>query len=268
MDWPRRLFVVVLPLFFAANSAGGQDPKALALVQLAVKTELAADQNDHSQWLYYEVDRKPKDSVTQWVAETAKGNLHAVLAENGYPVSSADRRKKMDSFIHDAGQQAEQRKSGHHDDDEATQMLKLLPTAFVWTTTGSQGGSSLLHFKPDPRFHPPTRESRVFAAMEGDMKVDDAGHRIVSLKGRLIRDVKFGGGLLGRLNAGGSFDVERREIGKNIWQITETHVHIDGRALLFKSISEQEDDEKSKFEPLPPEVSLEQAEARLLRVGE
>ena len=96
------------------------------------------------------------------------------------------------------------------------------------------------------------------------MMVDTSEHRIVSLKGRMIRDVKFFGGLLGNLRSGGTFDVERRKTGGKVWQITETHVHIQGRALLFKSISENEDDVKSKFEELPNDVTLSQAEQDLL----
>jgi hypothetical protein len=62
--------------------------------------------------------------------------------------------------------------------------------------------------------------------------------------------------------------VERRQTGGGIWQITETHVHIDGHALLFKSIAEQEDDVKSKFRQLSKDVSLEQAEQELLKQTE
>jgi hypothetical protein len=143
-------------------------------------------------------------------------------------------------------------------------MLNTLPRAFVWSDTGDRDGNTTLHFKPDPQFHPPNYQARVFAAMEGDMRVSDAEHRIVSLKGRLIRDVKFGGGLLGELQAGGSFEVERRQIGGGAWQITETHIHIQGHALLFKDISEQEDDVKSKFKQLPDGISLPDAEKELL----
>jgi len=97
------------------------------------------------------------------------------------------------------------------------------------------------------------------------MTVDNGQHRIVSLKGRLIHDVKFGGGFFAELKAGGTFDVERREVGKTVWQITETHVHIDGHALLFKSIAEQEDEVKTKFKQLPDDLSLQQAEKELLQ---
>jgi hypothetical protein len=107
-------------------------------------------------------------------------------------------------------------------------------------------------------------ESRVFAAMEGDMTVDAKQHRIVSLKGRLIHDVKILGGLLGGLDAGGTFDVERRQTGMTVWQITETHVHIQGHVLIFKNISEEEDDVKTNFKQIPADVTLEQAENELL----
>jgi hypothetical protein len=87
----------------------------------------------------------------------------------------------------------------------------------------------------------------------------------MSLRGRLIRDVKFCGGLCGNLRAGGTFDVERRQTGPSVWQITETHVHIHGTALLFKNISQEEDEVKSQFKPLPGNISLQQAEAELLK---
>jgi hypothetical protein len=244
----------------------GQTPKEI--VQQAVKTELAANDNDHSRWLYFEVDRKPKNSVIQWVAETPQGDLHRVLKQNDQEFPAGEQRKKMDSFVRDSSAQAQQKKTGQHDDQQATELLKLLPDAFAWTTTGSHDGNTLLHFKPDPKFHAPNREARVFASMEGDMTVNEAQHRIVSLKGRLIRDVKFGGGLFATLKAGGTFDVERREIGKNLWQITGTHVHIEGHALFFKSISEQEDDEKSKFKRLSDSLSFQEAEQELLKQNE
>ena len=170
----------------------------------------------------------------------------------------------MESFINDDNQQARRHKSEQHDDNQAAEMLRTLPKAFIWTKTSDENGNTILHFKPDPEFHPPNYEERVFAAMEGDLTVNDAQHRIVSLKGTLIHDVKFLGGLFGYLQAGGSFDVERRETGKGIWQITESHIHIQGRALFFKNLGEQEDDVKSKLKQLSDDVTFAQAEKELL----
>lgn len=254
---------------FAAGcaAASGQPLEQIApkqIVEQAVRTEMAADAADHSLWLYYEVDSKPSGSVVQWVAQTRKGELHRVLEQNGRRLTLAQQRAKMDAFIHNPSLQAKQRQGGQHDDKQAAQMLAMLPNAFDWTVVRRDAADTWLHFRPNPSFNPPTWESRVFAAMEGDMEVDNAGHRIVSLKGRLTREVKFAWGLLGVLQPGGTFDAQRRELAPGIWEITETHVHIQGHALIFKSISDQEDDVKSRFEELPAGITLEEAEQKLM----
>jgi hypothetical protein len=234
------------------------------LVEQAVHTELAADAADHTHWLYYEDDRTPGTDVKQWVAQSNIGDLKRVIAQNGRALSTEEQQSRIDNFIASPEAQQKQRKAGQQDDRQAAQMLRLLPQAFLWTKTGEHDGNTTLHFTPDPKFNPPTWESRVFAAMEGDMTVNDAQHRIVSIKGRMIHEVKFWGGLLGEIKAGGTFDAERREIGGGEWQITNTHVHILGHALLFKNISDQEDDDKTHFKQLPGNISGESAEKELL----
>jgi hypothetical protein len=239
-------------------------PDTKQFVQQAVNDELAADRDDHSRWIYHEVDRKPNDTVVQWVGETGNGDVNRVISRNGQQIPEAEQRASIDKFIHDPAAQAKRRRSGQHDDEQAEALLRLLPVAFIWTETGSDEKTTTLHFKPDPNFRPPSREARVFSAMEGDMTVENSHHRIQELKGTMIRDVNFGWGVLGRLEKGGSFSVERRETGPGIWQITETHVHIQGHALIFKSISEQEDDEKSSFTSEPGDVTFEQAESAVM----
>jgi hypothetical protein len=97
--------------------------------------------------------------------------------------------------------------------------------------------------------------------MNGTLVVDKAQHRIETISGRLTEDVTFGFGFFGRLQRGGTFRVERRELAPGIWQITETHVHIQGRALLFKNIGEQQDEVQSGYTPVPHGTTLEQAVA-------
>jgi hypothetical protein len=258
----RFLIFAVAFWFLAAYAAYAED--ARQFVQRAVHTELNADENDHSRWMYFETDRTPTRNVDQWVAQTREGNLVRVVRSNGQLVPESEQRQKMDAFLHDFPTRSKQKKSEQHDDEQATEMLNLLPQAFLWTDAGTNGNLRILHFKPDPQFHPPDFEARVFTSMEGDMAVDSHQLRIASLKGRLIRDVRILGGLLATLYAGGTFDVERRETGPGIWQITETHIHIQGHALLFKNISEQEDDVKSRFRQLTGDLSLQQAEGDLL----
>ena len=240
-----------------------EDPKEI--VQQAVHTELDAGKSDHTKWLFYETDRKPGHTVKQWVAQTPKGSLERVLEENGRTTNEQEQRRRMESFIHDGSAQEKQRKSGLQDDRESIKMMEMLPHAFLWNIASSQGDDITLHFKPNPAYRAPDMESRVFAVTEGDMIVTKEEHRIVTIKGRMIRGVKFAGGLFGGLDPGGTFDVERRQTAPGEWQITETHVHIHGHLLFFKTISEQEDDEKTKFKQLPEDLSFQQAEKELLQ---
>jgi len=256
-----RLFTLAAVLF-AAFASAAQTPRDI--VRQAVQTELDASRNDNSHWLYFEIDRRPSKTVKQWVAESNSVSVNRVVERNGQAVSESQQREEMGDFITDSRAQAKQRKSGHHDDEQAAELLKILPDAFLWTNAGEKGSDVLLHFKPDPQFRPRDLEASIFDEMEGDMAIDREQHRIVSLKGRLIHDVKIGYGLLGELKAGGIFDVERREISPHVWQITETHIHIQGHALIFKTISEEEDDVKTHFEQLAAGTTLEQAQNELL----
>ena len=259
-------FLVLAVSIASTSFASAQDAKAT--VQQLVTAELTAGKTDQSLWLYYEVDRKPNSSVMQWVAETPKSDLRRVVEENGHKLSQAQQQERMDRFLKDPGAQSRDRKKQQEDVKQTVDLLNLLPQAFLWTTTGVQGHETTLHFKPDPKFRAPNREARILSGVEGDLVLNTTQNRIISLKGLLIHDVKFGGGLLGDLKAGGNFDIERREVSDGEWQITETHVHFAGRMLLFKSVSEQEDDEKSAFRRLASSLSLEQAEGELLQVGD
>jgi len=259
----RALIWLVLSTVFGSAGANGCAQDARQFVQQAVNTELAKDQADHSHWLYFEDDRQADHPVKQWVAETANGSLRREVQVGGQVLSSDEQRHRVESFLADPSAQTKRRKGEQHDDRQATEMLEMLPRAFIWTNEGKKGSNTVLHFKPDPSFHPPDLEARVFAAMEGEMLVDTGQHRIASLKGKLIEEVKIFGGLLGKLDAGGTFDVERRQTGESVWQITETHVHIQGHALIFHTISEQEDDVKTDFKPLPADVTMQQAKSEL-----
>ena len=95
--------------------------------------------------------------------------------------------------------------------------------------------------------------------MTGDLVVDNQQHRICRIKGHLLHDVTFGGGLLGRLKERSSFALEQQQVGPLVWELSAIHVHLEGNALLFKSVSLQQDDKRSRFQAEPANVALELA---------
>jgi len=243
-----------------------QDIKTLEMVRLATQTELEASANDHSHWEYKDSYRSPDGEKLMRVVETGKGALKKVVERDGLSLTPEELKQedaRLESFVNNPAQQAKQHRDNVQDDKRAESMLRMLPEAFVWKAAGEDAKTMTLAFTPDPKFTPPTMESRVFAAMAGEIVVDKAQHRIVTIKGKLTDDVKFGFGFFGRMKQGGTFEVVRRQLAPGIWQIAESHVHIDGKALLFKSIGEQEDDVKSEFRRVPAEETLEQAAMKL-----
>jgi uncharacterized cupredoxin-like copper-binding protein len=252
--------VLIISIAKQARAEGAKQ-----IVQQAVKSELDAGKADHTKWLYYETDLKAGRTVKQWVAMTTKTTLERILEENGRTTKEQEQQSRMASYIRDNTAQEKRRREDDHDNRESIKMLYMLPNGFLWSVTNSEGDNTTLHFKPNPAYHAPDIESRVFAVTEGDMIVNNAEHRIVSIKGRMMRGVKFAGGLFGGLDPGGTFDVERRQVGKDEWQITETHIHIHGHLLFFKNISEQEDDQKSKFKELPENISFQEAAQELMK---
>jgi hypothetical protein len=128
-------------------------------------------------------------------------------------------------------------------------MLKMLPDAFVWSTVSETPEFITLSFRPNPSFSPPDMQSRVMGAMTGQMIIARNGNRIRTLRGQLSYNVLIGFGILAKMFKGGTFDVERRLVGDDHWQITETHVHMGGHALLFHTIGQQEDEVKTEWKP-------------------
>jgi len=231
------------------------------IIRKAVKTELAADHADHSLWRYRDEHKEADDSVSI-VVQTKYGSVSRLISKGGQPLSEAAAQaedQRIQNFIHDPAKLAKQKRDGAQDDKNATELLNMLPEAFTWTVQSEDAKDITLRFARNPHFNPPDMQSRVMSTMEGELVVDRKQNRIVTLRGRLTQDVLIGWGILGRLHAGGTFRVERRELEPGLWQITQTYVNIQGKALFFKSIGQQQDEVQSDFTRVPPDTTLEQA---------
>jgi hypothetical protein len=255
MGLTGSLLVGMLPL-------GAQDARSpKEIIQTAVKTELAADRDDHTRWRYQD-ERKDNPDKISIVVQTDYGSVERLISRGGQPLSEAEARaedQRVQSFIHDPEKLAKQKRDAAQDGKNAAELLRMLPDAFNWKVQSEDAEKITLHFQPNPGFSPPDMQSRVLGEMTGDLVVDKEQNRIETISGRLVQDVTIGWGLLGRLHEGGTFRVERRQIGPKLWQITETHVHIEGRALLFKNIGQQQDEVETDFTPVPAGTTLEQA---------
>ncbi len=258
---PAILAAPLLGMLIVSTLAARAQQNAKAIVSSAVQTELNADRTDHTAYIYRDRDVTPDHDTLYQVIETPGGNLRRKLEDHGKPLSPEERKAEDDriaKLLADKSLQAKEQRDGARDDEQAEQMLKLLPEAYIWTIAGEQGDLVTLNFRPDPNFTAANMEARVLSAMAGQIVVARGDNRIRTIRGSLVADVKFFLGIGGRLKQGGTFQVERREVAPHHWQVTDSHVKIEGHALFFKSIGSVEDETRSDFKPSPAQ-NLQQA---------
>jgi hypothetical protein len=256
------LLVLMMSLLVGQGTLHAQDVKPpKEIVRTAMQAELAADKNDHTRWRYRVAKKDGTDTVAI-VVETDHGAVKRTIMKNGRPLTEAETRvedEHVQRFIHDPDKLAKQKRDGAQDGKNAEELLNMLPDAFNWKLVSEDAQKYTLHFDPNPGFNPPDMQGRVLGTMAGTLVVSKAQNRIETISGKLTQDVTIGWGLLGRLREGGTFRVERREVAPGLWQIVETHVHIDGKALFFKTIGEQQDEVQTEFTQVPQGTTLEQA---------
>lgn len=264
----RILSPIFVLLLMGSGTAWTQSPTDI--VRKVVANELNADANDHTPWMYRDAYKSPDKNIVKVVIETRQGNLSEIVEDGGHNPSPEEHQNdlnRIQQMVSDPALRAREKKNEQHDGQQARDMMNMLPNAFVWTITGHGKDEVTLSFHPDPNFSPDSMNGKVLAAMSGTMVVDERQMRLKALNGRLDKDVVFGWGLLGRINAGGTFQIIREEVGSGSWQIIQTHVHISGHALFFKTIGDQEDEVTSEYHRVPDDVDLNKA-AQMLKDGE
>jgi hypothetical protein len=263
-SFPLLVLLLTAPRLALAQP---QSQSAEQIVRKVVGNELYYADHDHTSWMYRDDYRSPSKDLVKLVIQTHQGNLSQIILDHGLPPSPQVHQqdlRRIHQIVTDPSLRAQMRRNAAHDDQQATDLLKMLPDAFVWTIDSRANGQIKLSYRPNPNFSPPSMSSRVLAAMSGTMTVDEKQMRLEDLFGRLTQPVEFAWGLLGKINAGGTFEVLRSEIAPDEWQITETHVHISGHALFFKNIGDQEDEVTSDYHLVPDSTTLAQAEQMLL----
>jgi hypothetical protein len=268
----RTMFVgVILVVVSTLGSAESQIKPRLSpadLVKAVIRRELQLPHVSEIRWKYLldkEVDGKQE---IREVVETKSGSLDRLLATAGRPLTDAQQRDETQRILRlFRSPEAQHRLEQTHRKDvvQCDALLQIIPDAFLFEYAAESGGLAKLIFKPNPHFQPSSREGKVLHEMAGDIWVDPKQQRLVSINGQLTNEVKFGGGLLGHLEQGGEFRLKRTEIAPGHWEVIEIVVNMRGKALLFKTITVQQKEVHSNFEPVPDDLSLSDAAGILLQ---
>ena len=100
--------------------------------------------------------------------------------------------------------------------------------------------------------------------MAGVMLINSRNKRLAERSEKRVSEVKFGGGILGRLNKGGTFEVKQGTVGGGYWDMTLLDTELTGKELFFKTISVREKTIESNYSRVPANITVPQA-AQMLR---
>ena len=262
---------VILLLVSRISSAQSQPEVQLSpadLIRAVIHSELKASDVTEIRWKYLlnkEVDGKQE---TREVVETKSGSLDRLIAIADRPLSDDQQRGETERILrlsHNPDEQRKLEQTRKKDAEQCNAFLQMVPDAFLFEYAGESGSAIKLTFKPNPGFRPPSREGKVLHEMAGEIWIDAKQQRLVSIRGQLVNEVKFAGGLLGHLEKGGQFAVKRAEIVPGHWEVTEMAVNMRGKALLFKTISVQQKEFHRNFERVPDDLTMAEAAALLLK---
>lgn len=259
----RVQWVVALILTSGAGSCWAQQeqlPSPRQLVREVVYNELHDHQN-HRFWSYWVEQRSMSDTRLEEQIETAAGPVSRLVLIDGRPLNAdalQQEQDRLEALLNSPEKQARKRQEYAEDEKRIGRIVALLPDAFLYDYAGEENGCYRLRFRPDPSYPAHSIEARIFHAMSGELWIDASFKRLARLDGRLEQNVDFGFGILGRLDKGGWFRLQRTRTSGTDWKTDRLEIHMSGRALLFKTIARETSQTRGGFAAVPAGLTLAQ----------
>lgn len=264
------LIAVAVPLCAQPPESASQTAAQLEppreLVRDVIYNELHDREHD-SHWEYRSTCSSPAANLVREQVETTNGPVFHVIEHDGSPLDEDQRRRedqRLAEYIHNPAQVAHVERAHEEDETRLASVMELLPQAFLFTyEPGSTDNTARLAFRPDPSFVPSGYEARIVHALTGTLTIDTRLKRMIEMRGVLAERVDFGYGVLGHVEKGGSFEIHRRQVSTLHWKTDMVSVHIQGKVLMLKTVSKDEVEERSDFQPVPQDTTLAEAEQML-----
>jgi hypothetical protein len=261
----RMRAVWILAGILAAASAGcfaqtatQEDP--VRLVSETVYNELQ-DHSSHGYWRYWVRQQAQNGSYIEVQVETVDGPVGHLLQQNGQPLDEQHEQLESARLLNlrnSPSQQASHRQAFIEDDQRIGRILALLPDAFLYQDAGIENDCRRLRYTPNPKYSAHGMEARVFHQLRGDLWIDLRMKRIRRFDGHLDDNVDFAFGVLGRVSKGSWFSMTRAQVSPKEWKTDHFESHVNGRALLFKTIARDITEVRGGFETVPPAMTLVQ----------
>jgi hypothetical protein len=262
----KRTLICSLLLVAFEVSARAQNPAISAdeLVRRTAAHELAAA-NIGGHYQYRFEEHTVRGSETRDILESRDWTIDHLILKDGRPLTAAEQQREKQRlhylFSNPARFAAFQKEQSTNKEYLRT-IIAAFPQAFSCqydkTAQGNvSNGLIRVKFHPNPGFISRSWQLRPLQGMEGTLLIDPDNARLVRMETRFFRNVDFGGGILGRIDRGGSFEFEQQPIGDDHRAITTVALHFNKRVLLMKTRIDSVT-KASGFQCIPKDMTLQQ----------
>jgi hypothetical protein len=270
----------------AADQFGSTRPPSDA--EIAARAKILLDHqhaNDEALEQYerieHHVDRtggaapRVLDDKTYRVVPTGSGTMKLLLKDGDRPVDPAEYRKQLvawkellelmlkpeDSRTKSAYAKWQKRK------DERKELLDATGEAFRKTWDGQETCNGrvcdVYEVQPNSNFHPRSLVQDILTRVTAKIWVDHDANQLVRGEAHVMRDISFGGGILGKLYHGGVFFMQQEEVAPGVWLPTRYQYDFTARKFLFTFEQHQYIEARQYRRIGPPKQALAVAQNEL-----
>lgn len=241
------------------------------LVRKTVQNEIRASESDPAPHMFVSHKDSAHGSQTKLYCETKDAMAGMAIANDGKPLTPAQREAeeaRLENLINDPAELRKKRQREKEEAEHVTHIVRAMPDAFIYEYDGTEPATDALgkkgdelirlKFRPNPQYEPPTHTEQVLVGMQGTMLVDANRYRIARIDGTLYKEVAFGWGILGHLDKGGHFLVEQGDVGDGTWDVLKMSLAFTGKILLFKRLDIKSTEVLKDFRPVPRNLTFAQ----------
>ena len=209
------------------------------------------------------------------IVPTGSGTLKILLKTDGRGVDLAEYRKQLQSWVDvlslmlrpdDPRTKTAYAKWQKKQQDRA-ELVDASRQAFLVTWTGREERNGrdcdVLDLQPNASFHPHTIFQEAITHVVAKIWVDRESNQMVRAEAHLLRDVSFGGGILGKLYRGGVFSLEQAEVAPGLWLPSRYQYDFTARKFLFTFEEHQYIEVSQYHRDGPPKQALAIAQNEL-----
>jgi hypothetical protein len=269
---PARVFSVGSSDFLAANrvkiraqeSSRGQNQAPVAAAQGPAAAEIRAraqklidnqHRNDDALEQFERIERHVDQTAGDTprvledriyrVVPTGTGTMKLLLKDNGKPADAPEYHRQLTAWRDlleimlkpDDPRTKSAYEKWQKKKQERKEIVDAARDAFLtkWIGQETRNGRlcDVFQVDPNPDFHPHSIAQDVLTRVAAKIWVDRATDQLVRGEAHIIRDLSFGGGILGKLYRGGVFSLDQAEVAPGVWLPTRYQYDFTARKFLF-----------------------------------